>query len=184
MVGMGLFTAIVLILQLMGSVIRFGVFSISLVLVPVVVGAALYGRKAGAWLGFVFGVAVLLSGDATVFLTIHQLGTIVTVLAKGTLAGFMAGLVYDLLKRYGDIPAVAGAAVVSPIMNTGVFLIGCYLFFYDTVAAWGQAAGFQNTTAYMFVGFVGINFLVEMAVNMVLSPVIVRVIRAAGSHNK
>ena len=63
-VGLGLFTAIVIVLQLMGSFIRFGTFSISLVLVPVVIGAALYGAGAGAWLGFVFGVVVLLSGDA------------------------------------------------------------------------------------------------------------------------
>ena len=62
-VGLGLFTAIVIVLQLMGSFIRFGTFSISLVLVPVVIGAALYGAGAGAWLGFVFGVVVLLSGD-------------------------------------------------------------------------------------------------------------------------
>ena len=52
-VGLGLFTAIVIVLQLMGSFIRFGTFSISLVLVPVVIGAALYGAGAGAWLGFV-----------------------------------------------------------------------------------------------------------------------------------
>ena len=65
-VGLGLFTAIVIVLQLMGSFIRFGTFSISLVLVPVVIGAALYGAGAGAWLGFVFGVVVLLFGALTV----------------------------------------------------------------------------------------------------------------------
>ena len=43
-VGLGLFTAIVIVLQLMGSFIRFGTFSISLVLVPVVIGAALYAQ--------------------------------------------------------------------------------------------------------------------------------------------
>ena len=54
-VGLGLFTASVIVLQLMGSFIRFGTFSISLVLVPVVIGAALYGAGAGEWLGFGFG---------------------------------------------------------------------------------------------------------------------------------
>ena len=62
MVGVGLFTAIVMVLQFLGGGIKFGIFSISLVLVPIVVGAALYGWKAGALLGFAFGVAVLLSG--------------------------------------------------------------------------------------------------------------------------
>ena len=62
-VGLGLITAIVIVLQFLGSFIKLGPFSVSLVLIPIVVGAALYGAKAGAWLGFVFGIVVLISGD-------------------------------------------------------------------------------------------------------------------------
>ena len=62
--GVGLLTAITIVLQMIGAVIRFGPFSITLVLIPIVVGAALYGPLAGAWFGFVFGMVVLLSGDA------------------------------------------------------------------------------------------------------------------------
>ncbi len=51
---MGVLTAIVIVLQALAIGIRFGTFSITLVLVPIVVGAALYGWKAGAWLGLVF----------------------------------------------------------------------------------------------------------------------------------
>ena len=80
--GIGLLTAIVVVLQLLGSFIRFGPFSISLVLIPIAVGAALYGILAGGWLGLAFGVAVLLSGDAGVFLAINPIGTVVTVLIK------------------------------------------------------------------------------------------------------
>ena len=65
--GMAIFTAIVVVLQLLGTFVRFGPFSISLVLVPIVIGAALYGAKAGAWLGFVFGVVVC-ALDAGAFL--------------------------------------------------------------------------------------------------------------------
>ena len=53
--GVAIFTAIVVVLQLLGSFVRFGPFSVSLVLIPIVVGAAMYGAGAGAWLGFVFG---------------------------------------------------------------------------------------------------------------------------------
>ena len=123
-VGLGLFTAIVIVLQLMGSFIRFGTFSISLVLVPVVIGAALYGAGAGAWLGFVFGVVVLLSGDAAAFLGVNALGTILTVLVKGTLAGLLSGLVYKALENKNRTLAVAVAAVVCPVVNTGVTLFG------------------------------------------------------------
>ena len=62
MVGGGLFAAIIVVLQLIGGGIRFGTFSISLVLVPIVVGTAVYGWQMGGWLGLVFGAAVLLSG--------------------------------------------------------------------------------------------------------------------------
>ena len=125
--GLALLTAIVVILQFLGAFIRFGPFSISLVLIPIVVGAALYGVWAGAWLGFVFGIVVLLSGDAAAFMTISPLGTILTVLVKGSLAGLCAGAVYKLLSRH-ETPAVIAAAVVTPVVNTGVFLLGCLLW--------------------------------------------------------
>ena len=86
----GILTAIVIVLQFIGSSIKFGTFSISLILIPVVLGAALCGPIVSAWLGFVFGVVVLLSGDASLFLAISVPGTIVTVLLKGTLCGLFA----------------------------------------------------------------------------------------------
>ena len=60
-VGIALFSAIVVVLQLLGSFIRLGQFSISLVLIPIVVGSAVYGMGSGTWLGFMFGFAVLIS---------------------------------------------------------------------------------------------------------------------------
>ena len=179
-VGLGLFTAIVIVLQFVGSSIRFGMFSISLVLVPIVVGAAMYGRLAGVWLGFVFGMTVLLSGDAAAFLVVDPAGAVVTVLAKGMLAGLAAGLVYALLRGVNPYLAVFAAAAAAPIVNTGVFLAGCRLFFYDTIALWAEGAGFGgNAAAYLFLGLAGGNFLVELAVNMLLSPAILRILRAA-----
>ena len=179
-VGLGLFTAIVIVLQFVGSSIRFGMFSISLVLVPIVVGAALYGRLAGVWLGFAFGMTVLLSGDAAAFLVVDPAGTVVTVLAKGMLAGLAAGLVYALLRGVNPYLAVFAAAAAAPIVNTGVFLAGCRLFFYDTITLWAEGAGFGgNAAAYLFLGLAGGNFLVELAVNMLLAPAILRILRAA-----
>ena len=211
-VGIGLFTAIVLVLQFLGGGIKFGMFSISLVLVPIVVGAAVYGWQAGAWLGFTFGVAVLLSGDAASFLVIDVLGTILTVLVKGTAAGLCSGLVYklvltwmnkhsqkrikyiknnygvgeccetgvyDYISRNNRYVAVLAAAVICPVVNTGVFLLGCVIFFMETVSAWGAAMGFENVASYMFFGLAGTNFLIELATNLFLSPVIVRLISYA-----
>ena len=194
--GMALLTAVVVILQLLGAFVRFGPFSISLVLIPIVVGAALYGVWAGAWLGFVFGMVVLFQPDTGVFLTISPLGTILVVLLKGALAGLCAGLVYKALsqrskqaeapskdgKKRGVDPAVIAAAIVCPIVNTGIFLLGCLVFFLPTISEWAAASGFKNVGTYMILGLVGGNFLFELLFNIVLSPVIVRMIRI-GRHD-
>lgn len=90
--GGGLLAAIAAVLQLVGSAIRFGPFSVSLVLIPIVLGAALYGWGMGCWPGLVFGAVVLLSGDAGLFLAADPGGAIVTVLSKGIACGAAAGL--------------------------------------------------------------------------------------------
>ncbi len=168
-------TALVVILQLLGSFIRFGPFSISLVLVPIVIGAATCGIWIGGWLGLVFGATVLLSGDAALFLAINVPGTILTVLVKGIACGLAAGAVYRLFEKRNRYLAVAMAAVVCPIVNTGVFLIGCGLFFLDTVALWASGEG-QSVIVYMLLGLVGGNFLFELGSNILLSPMIVRLL--------
>ena len=183
--GLAIFTAIVVVLQLVAALVgHVGIFSITLVLVPMVVGAALYGPGAGAWLGFVFGVVVLLSGDAAPFLAVNIPGTIITVLAKGTLAGWLSGLVYRLFQKKRTMLAVTAAALTTPVVNTGVFLLGCLAFFLPTIREWAAAAGFANAGSYMVLGLVGVNFLLEIALNIVLSPVILRLIRIGQRRNK
>ncbi len=177
--GVAIFTALVIILQLLGSFIKFGPFSISLTLIPIVVGAALYGPSAGAWLGLVFGIVVLVSGDAAAFLAVSVFGTVLTVLVKGALAGYVSGLVYKLLEKAGVWVASVCAALACPVVNTGVFLIGCKLFFMETISGWAEALGFENVGKYMILGLVGGNFLFEVLFNIVLSPIIVRLIRIA-----
>ena len=125
-----------------------------------------------------FGVVVLLSGDAAAFLGVNALGTVLTVLAKGMLAGYVSGLVYKAFESKNRTLAVALAAVACPVVNTGVFLIGCLLFFMETIGGWADAMGFgANVGQYMIIGLVGANFLFELLFNVVLSPVIVRLIR-------
>lgn len=175
-------TALVIVLQFMGSFIKFGPFSISLVLIPIVIGTATCGKGIGAWLGFVFGAVVLLSGDAAVFLTVNVWGTVLIVLLKGIGCGFVSGLAYEGTKKLSggkDYLSTMVAAFVCPLVNTGIFVIGCYLFFMDTIAGWAAAAGAGgNITNFIIVGIVGTNFLVELAVNVVFSPIIVRIIKA------
>jgi len=177
LVILALFTAIVVALQVLGAFIRFGPFSISLVLMPIAIGAALLGAYAGAWLGLVFGIVVLISGDANAFLAVNPAATVLVVLLKGALAGFIAGVVYRLFEIHSKTAAAVAAAIICPVINTGIFIIGSYLFFLPTITEWGEGAGFASATAFIFLGMVGVNFLVELGLNLVLSPAIVRLIQ-------
>ena len=178
-VGLGVMTAVVVVLQLLGSFIKFGVFSISLVLVPIIVGAALYGIGAGAWLGLAFGITVIASGDAGLFLTVSPAGTVLTVLLKGVLAGLAAGAVYKAIEKKNKLVAVITSGICAPVVNTGIFVLGCWLFFMPLINDWAKAAGAENAGLYVLTGVVGLNFFVELAINLVLSTVIVRIITIA-----
>lgn len=178
--GVGLLTAVVVVLQLLGSFIHFGPFSISLVLIPIVVGASLYGVLSGAWLGLAFGITVLISGNAAAFLAVNPGGTVITVLLKGALAGLLAGAVYKAIEKKNKVIATIVAAIICPVVNTGIFLIGCRLFFFDTIKTW--AAG-TNVFVYMITGLVGFNFLFELGLNIILSPTIVKLTKLGRKEN-
>ena len=172
-----LLTALVFVLQFMGAAIRFGTFSISLVLIPIVIGAVTCGKGMGAWLGLVFGGAVLASGDATLFMQFNAVGTVITVLLKGTGCGFVAGLVYELLCKSfkQSYFAAVAAALTCSVVNTGIFLLGCKIFLMDAVAH--LAGGGIALGKFMIFGLVGVNFLFEMAVNIIFAPAIVHIIK-------
>ena len=182
--GLTLFTALIVILQLLGNFIRFGPVSVSLVALPIAVGAAVYGGAAGLWLGFVFGMVVLLSGDAAAFFAFSVPGTLLTVLVKGIACGGLAGLVYAWLAQKNRTLAAVAAGIVCPVVNTGVFLLGCRIFFMPMLADMAQNLGFgDNVGRFMIIGLVGVNFLAELGINIVLSPVILRLIRIGRKEN-
>ena len=179
MVLLALLCAIVAILSYFGGFIKIGgLASISLTLVPVVLGAALCGPVAGAILGGVSGAVFFATADAVFWFGLSIPGTIVTVMVKGILAGLAAGIVYKLLEKYNRYLAIMASAVVCPVVNTGIFLIGCLIFFIDTVSAGAIAEGL-SLGAYLIIFFVGLNFVFELIVNVILSPAIARIIDVA-----
>ena len=119
--GGGLLAAIAAVLQFVGSAIRFGPFSVSLVLIPLVLGAALHGWGMGCWLGLVFGAVALLSGDAGLFLAADPRGAIVTVLSKGIACGAAAGLCCRWLHPWYPRRSILLSALAAPLVNTGCF---------------------------------------------------------------
>ena len=169
-------TALVIVLQYVSMAIRFGTFSITLSLTPIVVGAVCCGVGMGAWLGLVFGIAVLMTGDAAPFLAVSIVGTVITVLAKGVAAGVIPALAYKLLRKNKTF-ASAIAAVLSPVANTGVFLIGCMIFFVPTILGW------HGSIAAFLISIFSINFLIELVLNIALIPVVVRIINIKLKNN-
>lgn len=175
---LALFTAIVAVLQMLGVAIRFGTFAVSMVGVPVILGAALMGPLAGAWLGLVFGIAVLVSGDAALFLTWDPAATVIIVLLKGTLAGLAAGGVYQLLEKRNTFLAVLAAAVAYPLVNTGVFFLGCMVFFLDDCIQFAANLGVTGSGPVIVMSvFIGFNFFFELGLDLVLSGIVERLVK-------
>ena len=176
LVLLALLTAIVAVLAYFGGFIKIGgLASISLTLIPVVLGAALCGPAAGAWLGAVSGAVFFMTADAAFWLSLSIPGTIITVMVKGIMAGFCAGLVYKLLERFNRYVAVLVSAVVCPVVNTAIFLLGSMIFFLDAVKSMAAAEN-VSVFVYLMVFFVGLNFVFELITNIVLSPAILRLI--------
>ena len=179
--GLALLTAIIVVLQIVASFIKFGPFSITLALAPIIIGAALFGKGAGAWLGGVFGVVVLLACimgwdvGGNILFTANPLLTAILCIVKGALAGLAAGAVFQAVSKKNMTGGSILAGIVSPVVNTGVFCLGLALFFYDTLVAW---AGGTDLIYYIIFGLTGVNFLLELVINLVLSTVIVRVVKA------
>ncbi len=184
MTGLALFTAIIVVLQLIATFFPMKPFAITLTLIPIVVGAAIYGPSAGAYLGFVFGLVVTIAcifgwdAGGNILWNASPILTAIVCLAKGTLAGWAAGGVFRVVGKKNLTAGAFLSALVSPVVNTGIFLLALYFLFYDILLSW--AAG-TNIMTYMLTGLVGVNFLLELAVNLILSPVIVRLLRARGS---
>ncbi len=177
MVLCAVLTALVIILQLMGSFTAFfGPFSTAVGLIPIAIGAILCGPAIGAWLGFVFAIVILMSGGANLFLAFDIPGTIITVVSKGILCGLLSGLVYKWLSILNKTVAAIFAAILCPIVNTGVFLLGCAAFMLDDVVQIAEALGSPKTGMSVFIALALGNFLFEVGMNTFLSPIVVRIL--------
>lgn len=180
--------ALVVVLQLFGSSVKIGPTSISLVLIPIALGGMLLGPRAGALLGFVFGAITLIAGitgtDPFTFYLLNSglKGAIVTpliCLGKATLAGFGSAWCYKLLKSKAETLGVFAAAAAAPILNTGLFILGA-LSLSDVLAA--QYAQGTTVLYFLLVGCAGLNFVVELLVNLIAAPAIHAVIGAVRRH--
>ena len=182
LVGIALLIAVMVVLQFIGTMlpIKIGPVSISLVLIPIVIGAAVYGPGAGALLGAAFGVLTNIFcangmdlGGHMVFQASPIL-CILVVMTKGVLCGLMSGYIYQFVAKKNAYVGMICAAIVCPVVNTGIFLLGMRLFFIDVLRQW---AGGSNVAGYVLTGIILVNFLPELILNVVVSPASQRIIQ-------
>ena len=179
MVALAILSAIIVVLQLFGSMIHIGPVSFSFVLVPIVIGGLLYGPGAGAFLGAVFGavtVAGCMSGSdpgGFILWTANPMLTAVLCFAKAMLAGLCSALVYRLIAKKAHYLGVFLGTMTAPVVNTGLFCLFLLFPFRAVLLEW---AGGTDVVRYMLFTLVGVNFLVEVALNVILCPAIYRIV--------
>ena len=187
MVQLTILLAVVVVLQCFLGSIKVGATSFSVVLVPIVVGAIILGPGAGAFLGFAFGLVVLIYGitgqDAftNLLFQAHPVFTSMICLGKGAAAGWGAGMMYKLFEKISLFWASVAAAATAPILNTGLFILGCLTLVHGTLEANLAVFGADSVVVFLVIGCAGVNFLVEFLVNIVLSPAIYRIVTVVKS---
>lgn len=179
---LAILSALIVVLQLMSYGVKIGPFGLSLVLIPIVIGGALFGIRSGAILGGVFGVVVVLccvfglDVGGNMLWSINPLLTALICVGKGVAAGVAGAAVSKVFQKVNK-PTVGVflSAITVPLVNTGLFLTMLSLCFYDTLVQW--AAG-QNVVYYVLTGIILVNFVPELLLNVILAPVAQRVIAA------
>ena len=169
----GILVGIEIVLQIIGNYINPGFANINLSLIPIAIGAVMYGPLVGGFLGLVCGVMVLISPSTMqVFMPISPVGTIFTCILKTTLAGVVAGLVVKLFKPEKKIYGVILASILIPVINTGIFSIFCLLFFKPILEGMVTSSPevYSNIGVALIVGVIGINFILEVISTVILTP--------------
>ena len=175
--GIAVLLALVIVLQAFGGTISIGAVQLNFTLIPIVLGAILFGPLVGAFLGFACGVVVLIQvimGMVPFYVLIWTNDPIVTTLTcivKTSAAGFISGLLFKWISKKNGVVAVFVASGIVPVVNTFLFIVGC--LFMNAVST---MAGEQNLLVFILVGIVTFNFFIEFAINLLVAPAIHRVI--------
>ncbi len=173
--------ALTLVLHFAVGSINIGATTISVVLIPISLCAMLLGPVAGAALGFIYGAIVYVQLGVmgmdlftSILFQNAPLMTGIICIVKTTLAGFFCGLVYKMLKDKNSVAAVFVSAAVTPIVNTGIFIL-LSLTLSDVLMANFVAEG-STVIMFLVVGCAGWNFIWEFIANMIISPALQRVL--------
>lgn len=182
--GMAVLLALVVVLQAALGSIMIGAVQLNFTLIPIVLGAILYGPAVGGILGFACGLVVLIQvmmGGSPFYMVIWTntpFVTTLTCLVKTTVAGVVAGWLFRILSKKYTLIGVFVASATVPILNTGLFILGCLCMNDSIVLFQNMLPDFigMNPFIFILVVLVTFNFFVELTINLVLSPMLYRVI--------
>ena len=172
----GLLLALEIVFQTLGNYVQFPFLpaNINLTLVTVVLAAVWCGPLSAMILGFFNGIMALLSPSTiAIFMPINPGGTVAVCLLKCTLAGLIASLIYRGFNKINPIVGMTAgvilASVAVPVINTGLFSVGALIFFRPFLES-GVGEQFPNIGAFLVFGVIGLNFIIELATTVIVSP--------------
>jgi uncharacterized membrane protein len=173
--------ALVVVLQVFGSSLTIAGLSLNLALVPIALGAIVFGPLFGGLLGFICGFIILINGiignEPFTFYLFSQnpVAIVVVCLLKTTLAGVVAGFAYKLIAKKNKLVGVFVASALVPIVNTGVFAIACFMIL-DGIVSYLGVVGLDVTgmsATYIVFGIVITwNFFIELLTSLILAPAV------------
>lgn len=157
---------------------------ITLIVVPVAVGAVLMGPTGGAILGGVFGITSFIqcfgmSPFGNVLLGINPFLTFLVCVPTRILVGWLTGLIFAAMKKGKHTKGASYyvANLACPLLNTLLFMSMLCLCFYPTEFIQNLAGQMGTSNVLAFVAaFVGINGLVEAAVCFIVGSAISRIL--------
>lgn len=182
----GLLTGVLLVMSFtpLGYFHTLGL-DISLMMIPVAIGAMLMGPNTGLWLGFVFGATSFqqaLMGTSmfsTTLLNINPIGTFILCIPTRMLMGYLTGVCFRWISKMDKTKTVCyfAGGFLAAFLNTILFMSVLLLFFWNTPFIQEINASFGNLNPFLFVfAFVGINGLLEMPASCVVGGMVSKVL--------
>ena len=161
---------------------------ITLLHIPVIVGAALTGPVGGMVLGAVFGLTSFfqcfgMSWFGTTLFSISPVATFVVCVVPRVLLGLIAALLYRAFEKPAGKWGATLTGAISTVCHTALFMGLLSLFFYRTSFIQGivESLGTANVFAFIL-AFVGLQGLLEIVLAALVAgallPVLKKVRRA------
>lgn len=150
--------------------IRTPFLSVSLVTIPVAIGAIILGYKGGIICGLGFGLTSLYnaligaSGMMSALMAVNAFCAVFTIIVPRVLEGLLTALIYNAIKKAikKDVVSCYIAAICCPLLNTLLFMTCICVFFYKSDYIQALVDKFGSTNPFSFViALVGIQGVIE-----------------------